>query len=114
MKSVIQEASSIAKAIEQGWLKAGKPKDFSVKVFEEPEKNFFGFTTKPAKIGIFIERHSGGDDRHRQKGPAHKRPFRRSHPRRTDGRDDQRQRQPRGLFAYQQPNNPSDKPDKKD
>ena len=26
MKSVIQEASSLAKAIEQGWEKAGKPK----------------------------------------------------------------------------------------
>jgi predicted RNA-binding protein Jag len=54
MKSVIQEASSLAKAIEQGWVKAGKPKDFTVKIFEEPQKNFFGFTIKQAKIGIFI------------------------------------------------------------
>jgi hypothetical protein len=28
MKSVIQEGSSVAKAIEQGWEKAGKPKEF--------------------------------------------------------------------------------------
>jgi len=53
MKSIIEEASSIAKAIENGWLKAGKPQEFSIKVFEEPEKNFFGLTKRSAKIGIF-------------------------------------------------------------
>lgn len=55
MRSIIHEASTIAKAIEQGWTKAGKPKDFTVKIFEEPQKNFLGFTTKNAKVGIFIE-----------------------------------------------------------
>ena len=54
MKSIIEEASSISKAIENGWLKAGKPKEFSVKIFEEPKKNFFGITIKSAKIGIFF------------------------------------------------------------
>lgn len=55
MKSIIEEASSISKAIENGWLKAGKPKEFSIKIFEEPVKNFFGLTVKSAKIGIFFE-----------------------------------------------------------
>lgn len=54
MKSIMEEASSTMKAIENGWIRAGKPEEFSVRVFEEAEKNFFGFTTKPAKIGIFI------------------------------------------------------------
>ena len=58
MRSIIEEASSISKAIEKGWLKAGKPKDFSVKIFEEPEKNFFGITIKSAKIGIFFNNQS--------------------------------------------------------
>lgn len=52
MKSIVEEASSIAKAVEKGWIRAGKPREFSVKIFEEPEKNFFGLTTKPAKIAI--------------------------------------------------------------
>jgi len=53
MKSIMEEASSIMKAIENGWIRAGKPQEFSVKIFEQPEKSFFGFTTKQAKIGIF-------------------------------------------------------------
>ncbi len=55
MKSIMEEASSIAKAIEKGWQRAGKPQEFTVKVFEEPQKNFIGLTTKPAKIGLFFE-----------------------------------------------------------
>ncbi len=54
MKSVIEEGPSIAKAIEQGWIKAGKPKEFSIKIFQEPKKNFFGMTTTIAKVGIFF------------------------------------------------------------
>lgn len=54
MKSIMEEASSIIKAIEKGWARAGNPKEFTVKVFEEPEKNFFGITTRSAKIGIFF------------------------------------------------------------
>lgn len=54
MKSVMQEASSVIKAIEKGWETAGKPKEFSVKVFEEPKKNFIGITVQSAKIGIFF------------------------------------------------------------
>lgn len=50
----MEEASSIAKAIEQGWQRAGKPQEFSVKILEEPQKNFLGFTKKSAKIALFI------------------------------------------------------------
>ncbi len=55
MKSLVEEASTIAKAIEKAWDRAGKPREFSVKVFEEAETNFLGFTKKSAKVGIFFE-----------------------------------------------------------
>lgn len=55
MKSIIQEASSIVKAIEKGWIAAGKPKEFSIRIYEEPKKNFIGLTVQSAKIGIFFE-----------------------------------------------------------
>jgi len=54
MKSIMEQASSIIKAIEKAWISADRPKEFSVKIFEKEEKNFFGITTKPAKIGIFF------------------------------------------------------------
>jgi len=53
MKSIVEEASSIAKAIENGWVRAGKPQEFTVRIFEESEKNFLGFNKKPAKVGLF-------------------------------------------------------------
>ena len=56
MKSVIHEASSIIKAIDQAWEKAGKPTDFSVKILEEAQKNFFGFTVRSAKVALFFDR----------------------------------------------------------
>lgn len=55
MKSIIQEASSISKAVEEGWIKAQKPQQFSVKILEEAEKNFLGLTRKSAKVAIFFE-----------------------------------------------------------
>lgn len=54
MKSILQEASSIAKAIEQGWVKAGKPQEFSIKILEEPQHNFIGITTRSAKVALFF------------------------------------------------------------
>ncbi|MHB9148324.1 MAG: hypothetical protein ACYC2U_08185 [Candidatus Amoebophilus sp.] len=54
MKSIMEEASSIFKAIEKAWQTAGKPKEFSVKVLEEPQKNFIGLTIKSAKVAIFF------------------------------------------------------------
>lgn len=55
MKSIVEEASSIAKAIENGWIRAGKPQEFTIRIFEEPEKGFLGMTKKPAKIGLFYK-----------------------------------------------------------
>ncbi len=60
MKSIIVEASSIAKAVEQGWQKAGQPKEFSIKVFQEAQKNMFGLTKESAKIGFFFDDKSIG------------------------------------------------------
>ena len=54
MKSIIEQASSIMKAIEKAWDQAEKPKEFSIKIFEQEERNFFGMSTKPAKVGIFF------------------------------------------------------------
>ncbi len=54
----MEEASSIFKAIENAWNRAGQPQDFSVKVFEEPQRNFFGMTVKSAKIGLFFDEKS--------------------------------------------------------
>jgi len=53
MKSVIQEGSSVAKAIELALAQATHPKDFSIKVLEYPTKNFFGITTRPARIALY-------------------------------------------------------------
>jgi len=52
MKSIIEEASSVIKAIEKGMQKAGNPREFSVKILEDSQKNFFGMTTRSAKISI--------------------------------------------------------------
>lgn len=56
MKSIMQEASSISKAIEHAWDRAGKPVEFTVKVLEIPERNLFGMITiKSAKVAIFFD-----------------------------------------------------------
>jgi len=55
MKSIIEEASSILKAIEKAWARAGNPTEFSVKIFEDSQRNFFGMTSKNAKVGVFFE-----------------------------------------------------------
>src|SRR3990167_5563308 len=55
MKSVIHEASTIGKAIEQGWEKAGKPTEFSIKVMEEAKRGFLGLSSKGAKVVIFFD-----------------------------------------------------------
>jgi len=54
MKSIVEEASSIVKAIEKAWIRAGKPLSFQVKILEESKRNFFGMTVKSAKIGFFF------------------------------------------------------------
>lgn len=54
MKSIIQEASTISKAIEQAWQDSGKPSEFSVKILELPERNFIGMTVRSAKIAFIF------------------------------------------------------------
>lgn len=55
MKSIVEQASSVMKAIENGWLQAGKPAEFTVKIYEHGVRNFFGMSVEPAKICILYE-----------------------------------------------------------
>lgn len=52
---MLHEASSVSKAIEKAWTDSGKPREFSIKVHELGEKNFFGFTKRPAIVSITYE-----------------------------------------------------------
>lgn len=87
MKSIMHEASSLAKAIEQGWEKAGKPNDFSIKILEKPQKNFFGFTTHSAKIALYF------DERPQQRHEAHPARHKPREHRETHQRSEHRQEQ---------------------
>ncbi len=76
MKTIVEEASSIFKAIEKGWIKAGKPESFSVKIYEQPQKNFIGMTTRSAKVGIFfnnepIQTTSSKQEKFERREPRH-------------------------------------------
>ena len=71
MKSIMEEASTITKAIENAWIRANKPSEFKIRVFQEPETNFFGFSKKAAKIAFFFEEKKEERPRHK---PHHKRP----------------------------------------
>ena len=86
MKSVVQEASTIGKAIEQGWKTAGEPRDFSIKVLEVPQHNFLGFTTKSAKVAIVFEENAPRESTPREKRESREREQRAREPRR-DSRD---------------------------
>lgn len=55
MKSIVQEGSTISKAVESAWQSAGQPKEFTVKILEEPQHNFIGMTTRSAKVAIFFK-----------------------------------------------------------
>jgi len=55
MKSMLLEASSILKAIEKAWADSGKPREFTIKILEEGEKNFLGFSKRPAIISIAFD-----------------------------------------------------------
>lgn len=56
MKSIMEEASSIMEAIQKGWERAGKPQEFSVKIFEDSQTSFFGMrTVKSAKVALFFK-----------------------------------------------------------
>lgn len=55
MKSIVQEGSTICKAVESAWQAAGKPQEFTVKVLEEPQHNFIGMTVRSAKVALFFK-----------------------------------------------------------
>lgn len=78
MKSLVEEASSIAKAIEKAWERAGKPHNFSVKIYETGEKNFLGFSKKSAKVGIFFEEERA--QHHERQGHTQQRPSYKNRP----------------------------------
>lgn len=64
MKSIMEEASTISKAIENAWNRAGQPQEFTVKILEHPKTTFFGLKTeKSAKIAFFFNEvpHKGKD-----------------------------------------------------
>lgn len=90
MNSIMQEASSLAKAVEQAWIKAGKPQRFSIRVFEDAEKNFLGISTKPAKIALLFEKE---DIAHKTEHPE----------RRKEARPQSYTQQPQQQRAAQQP-----------
>ena len=90
MKSIIEQASSIIKAIEKAWNQAEQPKEFSIKIFEKEEKNFFGMTTKPAKIGIFF-----GD-----KSIIHEKPAQKPRPEIKECRPDLRSKTTQGMTNH--------------
>lgn len=117
MKSLVEEASSITKAIEKAWTRAGKPQSFSVKIFENPEVGFLGFTKKSAKVGIFFEEivaektprnhHNKPAQTQERTQDSNNRPHREYTPRqdrepRQERRQDSRQRGPR---QHARPNN---------
>jgi hypothetical protein len=55
MKSIMEEASTISKAIENAWNRAGQPQEFTVKILELPKTSFFGLkTSKSAKIALIF------------------------------------------------------------
>lgn len=55
MKSMLHEASSVAKAAEKAWIESGRPTEFTIRVLEVGEKNFFGFCKSPSIISITFD-----------------------------------------------------------
>jgi predicted RNA-binding protein Jag len=52
MKSLLQEAPSVERAIAQAWEAAGSPHEFSVKIHDHGKRGFLGFSSKPAVVSI--------------------------------------------------------------
>lgn len=103
MKSIVQEGSSISKAVESAWQSAGKPQEFTVKVLEEPQHNFIGMTTRSAKVAIFFkEPYAAGKPTH-EKAERFARNDRHAE---REARGARSKKQPRGQreqFAGQKP-----------
>ena len=62
MKSVIAEAATISKAIEEAWKSAGCPIEFFTKIIEKPKPGFLGFGSKSAVIALFFTKDSIKED----------------------------------------------------
>lgn len=88
MKSIMEEASSILKAIEKCWTRAGKPQEFSVKILEKPEKYFFGLCKKPAKVALLYKDGEQGGYHKDRRTRQHK-PYRRPYNRRSRSSESQ-------------------------
>jgi len=52
MKSILQESSTIIKAIEKAWSEAGKPEEFTIKIVQKEERNFLGICKKQAIVSF--------------------------------------------------------------
>ncbi len=70
MKSIVQEASSIEKAINKAWEEAGRPAEFSVRILEHPTRNFFGFLKRSAKVALVFPSQNKSQERSRDKKPV--------------------------------------------
>ena len=73
MKSIMEEASTVFKAIEKAWIRAEKPSSFSIKVLEEPVKNFIGMTVKSAKIAFYFDEQPVQKAKPQQQAPTQQR-----------------------------------------
>lgn len=61
MKSVVVEASTVAKAIELAWQKADKPEEFFIRILQEHSSGFLGFGAQKAKIVFFFKNSQKSD-----------------------------------------------------
>jgi hypothetical protein len=66
MKSILQEANSIERAIDKAWNEAGKPKEFTIRVLDEGERNFLGLSRRPAIVSIFYKPEKVTTQQHRR------------------------------------------------
>lgn len=91
MKSIMEESSTVAKAIDTAWNRAGKPSEFTIKVLELPESGFLGLTTtKSAKIGLFFTEKTSSPQARANVRPPRTISARDEQPRKHDARSEQR------------------------
>ena len=107
MKSVMEEASTIVKAIESAWERAGKPQEFSIKILEHPETGFLGLkTVKSAKIALFFNENVKPEPvvrpvQRREPQPRRPQYDQRSQPQRSDYRSEPRSDTRRDQRPYE-------------
>jgi len=65
MKSVIAQGTTVSKAIEDALKKADMPNEFFVKLLEEAQQGFLGFTAKKAKIALFFKKDAKGTNQNK-------------------------------------------------